>query len=78
PDRVAWPRQRPGCIFGHGADDTRRPFEELPDTELDEQGRGEIRVDPQAADAHSPMTVRLSGSLLEAGGRPVVRSIERN
>lgn len=77
-DRVALPRQWPGFIFGDVADDTRRRFEELPDTELDEQGRGEIRVDPQAADAHSPMTVRLSVSLLESGGRPVVRSIERN
>ncbi|OZI74471.1 alpha-2-macroglobulin family protein [Bordetella genomosp. 12] len=77
-DRVALPQQWPGFIFGDVADDARRSFEELPDTELNEKGSGAISVDPQVADTHSPMKVRLSVSLLESGGRPVVRSIERN
>ncbi|RIQ19079.1 alpha-2-macroglobulin family protein [Bordetella avium] len=77
-DRFALPQQWPGFIFGDVADDTRRRFEELPDTELDGQGRGEITVDPQVEGSHSPMKVRLSVSLLESGGRPVVRSIERS
>ncbi|MCJ9713762.1 alpha-2-macroglobulin family protein, partial [Bordetella hinzii] len=55
-----------------------RRFEELPDSELDERGHGEISVDPQAGEARSPLKVRLSVSLLESGGRPVVRSIERS
>ncbi|MGE8602884.1 alpha-2-macroglobulin family protein [Bordetella trematum] len=77
-DRVALPQQWPGFIFGDVADDSTRRYEELPDTELDRQGGGELLVDPQAGGTHSPMKVRLSVSLLESGGRPVVRSIERS
>ncbi|QWF38353.1 alpha-2-macroglobulin family protein [Bordetella hinzii] len=77
-DRIALPGQWPGFVFGDVADDTLRRFEELPDSELDERGHGEISVDPQAGEARSPLKVRLSVSLLESGGRPVVRSIERS
>ncbi len=77
-DRIALPRQWPGFVFGDVADDALRRFEEVPDSELDEGGHGEIRVDPQAGQARSPLKVRLSVSLLESGGRPVVRSIERS
>jgi uncharacterized protein YfaS (alpha-2-macroglobulin family) len=51
---------------------------ELPERRLDEQGRASARVDLEpVAKRRSPFTVRATLSLLESGGRPVVRSIER-
>ncbi|MBO9355517.1 alpha-2-macroglobulin family protein [Bordetella petrii] len=78
-DRHALAQQWPGFIFGDVADDTLRHYEELPEGKLDDQGAAQLTVDPQGAGAaHSPLRVRLSASLLESGGRPVVRSIERS
>nr|WP_278488495.1 alpha-2-macroglobulin [Achromobacter insolitus] len=77
-DRYALPQEWPGFIFGDVADDARRHFEELPETALDDKGRGELEVDPRTSGTRSPMKVRVSASLLESGGRPVVRSIERS
>lgn len=77
-DRIALPEQWPDYIFGDVADDTRRHYEELPETALDDKGRAELQIDPHAGGSNSPMKVRLSASLLESGGRPVVRSIERS
>ena len=77
-DRFALPQQWPGFIFGDVADDARRHFEELPETALDDKGRGQLEVDPRTGGTRSPMKVRVSASLLESGGRPVVRSIERS
>ncbi|WP_082884723.1 alpha-2-macroglobulin family protein [Achromobacter insolitus] len=77
-DRYALPQEWPGFIFGDVADDARRHFEELPETALDDKGRGQLEVDPRASGTRSPMKVRVSASLLESGGRPVVRSIERS
>ncbi|WP_111825525.1 MG2 domain-containing protein [Achromobacter sp. HZ01] len=77
-DRYALPQQWPGFIFGDVADDARRHFEELPEAALDDKGRGQLEVDPRTGGTHSPMKVRVSASLLESGGRPVVRSIERS
>lgn len=77
-DRYPLAEQWPGFLFGDAADDTLRHYEELPQGELDAQGAAHLTVDPQGAGvAHSPLRVRLSASLLESGGRPVVRSIER-
>ena len=77
-DRHALPQQWPGFIFGDVADDSRRHFQELPETALDDQGGAQLEIDPQTSGTHSPMKVRVSASLLESGGRPVVRSIERS
>ncbi|WP_438800845.1 alpha-2-macroglobulin family protein [Achromobacter pestifer] len=77
-DRFALPQQWPGFIFGDVADDARRHFEELPETALDDKGHGQLEVDPRTGGTRSPMKVRVSASLLESGGRPVVRSIERS
>ncbi|RSF09348.1 alpha-2-macroglobulin family protein [Achromobacter aegrifaciens] len=77
-DRFALPQQWPGFIFGDVADDARRHFEELPETALDDKGRGQLEVDPRTGGTRSPMKGRVSASLLESGGRPVVRSIERS
>ena len=77
-DRFALPQQWPGFIFGDVADDTRRHFEELPEAALDSTGAAQLEVEPRTDGTHSPMKVRVSASLLESGGRPVVRSIERS
>ncbi|CFN31176.1 peptidase inhibitor [Bordetella pertussis] len=76
-NRYALPQQWPGFIFGDVADDTRRHYEELPESELDDTGAGQLEIDPHTDGTHSPMSVRVSASLLELGGRPVVRSLER-
>lgn len=67
----------PGFIFGDFADDSRKNRAELDETELDDKGHGSVNIPFDVKDAHSPMTVRAALSLLESGGRPVVRSIER-
>ena len=59
-------------------DDSRRHFEELPEAALDSTGAAQLEVEPRTEGTHSPMKVRVSASLLESGGRPVVRSIERS
>ena len=77
-ERYALAQQWPGFIFGDVADDALRHYEELPESTLDEGGRAALQIDPQGGAAHSPLRVRLSASLLESGGRPVVRSLERS
>ncbi|MDQ8032097.1 MAG: MG2 domain-containing protein [Bordetella sp.] len=77
-DRQPLAKQWPGFIFGDSDDDTRRAFQELPEAELDEKGHATLDVDPLTSGVRSPMKVRVSASLLESGGRPVVRSIERS
>jgi len=77
-DRFALAQQWPGFIFGDVADDSRRTFGELPEAALDDKGYAQLEVNPNTAGTHSPMKVRVSASLLESGGRPVVRSIERS
>ncbi|MDP1900449.1 MAG: alpha-2-macroglobulin [Rubrivivax sp.] len=68
----------PGFIFGDFADDKASKREDIADTELDEAGHAEVSLAPALAERGSPMRVRGSFSLLESGGRPVVRSVERN
>ena len=77
-DRYALPQQWPGFIFGDVADDDIKHFEELPESKLDDKGKGTIEVDTAPFKAASPLAVLVSASLLESGGRPVVRSITRN
>jgi uncharacterized protein YfaS (alpha-2-macroglobulin family) len=76
--RFALPRELPGFIFGDFADDARKARKELPEQALDDQGRVEVTLPADLGGAKSPMLVRGSFSLLESGGRPVVRSIERS
>jgi uncharacterized protein YfaS (alpha-2-macroglobulin family) len=76
-DRNALPAQWPGFIFGDVSDDSIRHYEELPESQLDAEGKGEIDVDLSTQKAASPLQVRVSASLLESGGRPVVRSLAR-
>lgn len=71
------PRQLPGFVFGDFADDKAKKRADLADMELDAEGKAEAELEPSLAERVSPMLVRGSFSLLESGGRPVVRSIER-
>ncbi len=70
-------KQYPGFIFGDFADDQLKSRQELAETELDEKGRADVPVPVQVDSPNSPISVRTSFSLLESGGRPVVRTIER-
>ena len=67
----------PGFIFGDFADDKAKKRMDLPKAELDEKGHADVSLTPTLAERNSPMLLRGSFSLLESGGRPVVRSIER-
>ncbi|MFZ6801713.1 alpha-2-macroglobulin family protein [Undibacterium sp. Di24W] len=69
-------KEWPGFIFGDFADDTNKSRSELEEAALDDSGKAEVDV-PFVANAKSPLKVRAAFSLLESGGRPVVRSIER-
>ncbi|MDD5030876.1 MAG: MG2 domain-containing protein, partial [Rhodoferax sp.] len=71
------PQKLPGFLFGDFADDQARKRENLEDKELDAQGHTELTISPKLSERSSPMLVRASFSLLESGGRPVVRSLER-
>jgi alpha-2-macroglobulin len=75
--RIAMPQKWPGFVFGDFADDQSKKREEVADQSLDDQGRAQVTLPMSALGANSPMLVRGSFSLLESGGRPVVRSIER-
>ncbi|HTJ95217.1 MAG TPA: MG2 domain-containing protein, partial [Pararobbsia sp.] len=68
----------PGFEFGDANDDALQSHQPFDDRTLDDNGRGsiDIPVDP-ASGTHSPVTVRATVSLLESGGRPVIRNIER-
>ncbi|OVZ62290.1 alpha-2-macroglobulin [Pigmentiphaga sp. NML030171] len=77
-DRYALPRQWPGFLFGDFADDDRKQRRDLEETTLDDKGAAAVAVPVDVSGTASPMKVKASFSLLESGGRPVVRSIERS
>jgi len=68
----------PGFEFGDANDASLHVRQQLDEQKLDESGHTafDIALDP-AAGTHSPVTVRATLSLLESGGRPVVRNLER-
>lgn len=68
----------PGFEFGDVNEDADRSRVELAAQDLDDEGKASIDVSlGPVAKRQSPFTVRTTLSLLESGGRPVVRSIER-
>lgn len=70
-------KKLPGFIFGDSDEDSVRSRIELDETALDDKGQAQTTVSLEpVAKRHSPFTVRATLSLLESGGRPVVRSIE--
>ncbi|HEY9110119.1 MAG TPA: alpha-2-macroglobulin [Roseateles sp.] len=78
-ERLANPlaQKLPGFIFGDFADDKARARQDLPEQELDADGKAEVALTANLSERSSPMKVRGAFSLLESGGRPVVRSLER-
>ena len=68
----------PGFEFGDVNDDAAKSRVELTETKLDAAGAATMPIDLEPVAARrSPFSVRATLSLLESGGRPVVRSIER-
>ena len=68
----------PGFEFGDTNEDSQRERVELEQNVLDENGDLSLDVDLSPAKGkRSPYTVRTTLSLLETGGRPVVRNFER-
>src|SRR5262252_7419256 len=68
----------PGFEFGNSGEDEKKKRMELSEQVLDGQGNGKVQLDlSSVASKVSPFTVRATLSLLESGGRPIVRSIER-
>lgn len=71
-------KQFPGFEFGDVTEDAVKERKELEEQTLDEQGAAQVEIDlSPVAKRRSPFTVRATLSLLESGGRPVVRNIER-
>lgn len=73
--RMPFAKEWPGFIAGDVNDDTSKSRAEIEETALNESGKAEVEV-PFEATASSVMKIRASFSLLESGGRPVVRSAE--
>jgi len=68
----------PGFEFGDIREDDARSRKELPEEKLDAQGSAAIEIDlAEISGKQSPFTVRTTVSLLESGGRPIIRNIER-
>ena len=68
----------PGFEFGDIGEDADRTRKELDEIKLDAKGLAKLDIDVAAlSERKSPFTVRTTVSLLESGGRPVVRSLER-
>ncbi|SNS38286.1 hypothetical protein SAMN06265795_102470 [Noviherbaspirillum humi] len=77
-DRNPLAKQFPGFEFGNFADDALKSRRELDETTLDDKGDAQVSIDlDEAKGRESPVLVRATLSLLESGGRPVVRSLER-
>lgn len=67
----------PGFQFGDVAEENlSRSLDEV-QLNLDETGRGNVSINSQWSETHSPLQVILQGSLLESGGRPVTRRAEQ-
>ena len=68
----------PGFVFGDADEDSTRSRQELAESQLDDAGKAAVDIDFSSLEGRSsPFTVRATLSLLESGGRPVIRSIER-
>ena len=71
-------KQFPGFEFGDVNETEKKTRKELEERTLNDQGKASVDIDlSPAANRHSPYLVRTTLSLLESGGRPVVRSIEK-
>src|SRR5262249_44891675 len=68
----------PGFEFGDSGESDKKTRMEFAEQMLDAQGNGKVQIDLSPVSSYSsPFTARATLSLLESGGRPIVRSIER-
>jgi uncharacterized protein YfaS (alpha-2-macroglobulin family) len=68
----------PGFVFGDVDDDKLQKRWVLEDRELDSAGKANIEIATDLSSAvKSPVSVHATFSLLETGGRPVIRSVDR-
>jgi uncharacterized protein YfaS (alpha-2-macroglobulin family) len=68
----------PGFSFGDVRETDSKTRTDLDDLTLDAQGKGDFQVDlAPVKDKHSAFLVRSTVSLLESGGRPVIRNLDR-
>jgi alpha-2-macroglobulin len=72
------PAKLPGFIFGDLADDKAKNRQDLEEQGLDAEGKASMAIATTFGERKSPMKLRAAFSLLESGGRPVVRTLERN
>ncbi|MDR2838945.1 MAG: alpha-2-macroglobulin family protein, partial [Azonexus sp.] len=78
PEKNPLKKQLPGFEFGDANEQSQIERNELPQAELDENGLFSLDVDlAPARGKHSPYKLVTSLSLLESGGRPVIRNFER-
>ncbi len=70
--------QLPGFEFGDAGEEDQKTRNELDALDLDPSGAATVNVSlAPSMGKHSPFLVRTTLSLLESGGRPVVRNLER-
>lgn len=65
-----------GFQFGNIQDATYRDQYELEKIRMDDNGKAEIKIESRWEGIKSPLTVRVTASLFESGGRPVTRAVE--
>ena len=71
-------KKMPGFVFGDADEDSVKSRVEIPEATLDAEGKTSVDVSlAPVVKRRSPFVVRTTLSLLESGGRPVIRSIER-
>ncbi len=75
--RIPFAKQWPGFEFGDFDDDSLKKREDIESTTLAEDGTATVSIPVPKKETRSPLAIRATLSLLESGGRPVVRSIER-
>jgi uncharacterized protein YfaS (alpha-2-macroglobulin family) len=77
PARNPLPDRFPGFVFGD-VDAAPLKLEDPAETAMDKDGKGQVSISlPAPKQPQTPYKVKATLSLLESGGRPLIRSIER-
>ena len=78
PEFQALKETLPGFLFGDMGEESVRERREITSTELDDKGKTRLSVPLEPlAKRKTPFKVTTTVSLLESGGRPVIRNLER-
>ncbi|MES2298166.1 MAG: alpha-2-macroglobulin [Pseudomonadota bacterium] len=77
PRRNPLPEKVPGFFFGD-VDAVALKIKAPEETTLDKEGKAQVSLElPKAKQVQTPYAVKATLTLLESGGRPLIRSIER-